>query len=69
MKGKTLPYFLTTSPTMCQIKILILTFFTILWSFILLPYQTNKPLWYKLCMAFEAKLLSHYVFQSHTVWL
>ena len=37
MKDKNLLYFLTISPTICQIKILILTFFPILKSFIL-PY-------------------------------
>ena len=46
MKDKTLPYFLTISLTVCQIKIFNLAFFPVLKSFILLPskqidYGTN----------------------------
>ena len=41
MKDKTLPYFLTISPTICNIKIFILTFFSYFKKF--LPY----PLQYK----------------------
>ena len=47
MKDKTLPYFLTISPTICHIKIFILTFLP-LKHFILFPYETNKLLWYQL---------------------
>ena len=46
MKDKNLPYFLTISSTIYQIKILVLTFFPILGSFTLLPYQTNKELFF-----------------------
>ena len=48
MKNKTFPYFLTISPTICQINIVSLTFFPILKRFILLPYKTSKLLYYKL---------------------
>ena len=64
MKDKTLLYFLTISPTICQIKIFSLTSFPILKRFILLivfiVLQT---------MVFQAKPLSHYIFQSYTGWL
>ena len=43
-KKKTSPYFVTISPTLYQIKIVIFPFFPILKSFMLLTYQQNK-LW------------------------
>ena len=52
---------------MCQIKIFILIFFPIL-KFYLSAF-VNKQTFLVQTMAFQAKLPSHYVFQSRTLWL
>ena len=58
------PIFLTISPTICQIKSLSLHFF----SFQKVSFLSfTKQTFVVQTMLFHAKLLSHYVFQSHTV--
>ena len=68
MKDKTsYPVFLTISPSTCQIKIFVLAFFSRFKKFdpALLVNKKTFPLQ---TMAVQAKLSSHYVFQSHTLW-
>ena len=64
MKDKTLPYLLTISPTICHIKIFILTFFSYFKKFHPSALQKNYTFIVQ-TMAFQAKLLSYYVF---TAW-
>ena len=61
----TLPYFLTISPSICQIKSWSLNFF----SFQKVSFLSFTKQIVVQTMTFQAKLLSYYVFQSHTVWL
>ena len=64
------PIFLTISPTICQIKSLSLHFFSFQKvSFLSFIKQINFCGTGLITMTFQAKLHSHYVFQSHIVWL
>ena len=54
-----LPYFLTIAPTTCQIKSLSLHSSPLL----------NKYYFVVQTLAIQTGLPSHYVYQSHTVWL
>ena len=62
-----LPNFLTVLHTICQIKSLFLHFFS--FKKLHCPPWLSKLTIVIQTMAFQVKLLSHYVFQSHTAWL